>query len=82
MFDRKPKQTNDFALLFSKLDAPTALGVAIKLKVDLFYNDVLDENGRPMPRSGESILEDCVVKFHNLNRAERRALLKILKAKV
>ena len=44
------------------------------------YDDVKDENGKPMPRSGEAIIEDCLVKFNSLDRAERRHILKILRA--
>jgi hypothetical protein len=46
----------------------------------VFYDDVKDDNGKPMPRSGQAIIEDCLVKFHSLNRERRRQILRILRA--
>jgi hypothetical protein len=46
----------------------------------VFYDDVQDDNGKPMPRSGEAIIEDCLVKFYALNREKRRQILRILRA--
>ena len=80
MFDNKKKNLTDFALLISKLDGASMIGLTRLLQVKVFYDDVKDENGKPMPRSGEAIIEDCLVKFNSLDRAERRHILKILRA--
>ena len=79
-FDIKEKQTNQFALLLTKLDGASLIGLTRLLQVKVFYDDVKDENGKPMPRSGEQIIEDCLVKFHSLNREKRREILRILRA--
>lgn len=76
-FDNKEKSVNEFARSLVKLAPTEVLGVAKLLKVKLFYDDVKDEKGNPMPKSGESILEECLVRFYSLNRAERRKVLKI-----
>lgn len=84
MFDNanRNKHTTDFAKLVTQLDGPTFLGVAKMLKVQLFYDDVKDDKGNPMPRSAEAIIEDTLVKFHACNRAERRHLLKMVCAAI
>ncbi len=80
MFDSKKKNVNEFANLLVTLDGATVIGLTRLLKVKVFYDDVKDENGKPMPRSGEAIIEDCLVKFHSLNREKRRQILRILRA--
>lgn len=77
-FDNKEKSVNEFAKYLVKLDAPTLIGLTRLLQVKVFYDDVKDEQGHPMPKSGESILEDCLVKFYSLNRTQRREMLKIV----
>lgn len=79
-FDNKEKAVNEFAKCLIKLDAPTLIGLTRILQVKVFYDDVKDENGHPMPKSGEAILEDCLVKFYSLNREKRRDVMKIVKA--
>ena len=79
-FDTKEKAVNEFAKYLTKLDAPTILGLTRLLKVNVFYDDVKDSQGHLMPRSGETILEDCLVKFYALNRSERRKILKMVKS--
>ena len=78
-FDNKDKNTTEFAKLLVTLDAPSLIGLTRLLKVKVFYDDVKDENGKPMPRSGEAIIEDCLVKFHAMNRQERRKILTLLR---
>jgi hypothetical protein len=78
-FDNKEKSVNEFAKYLVKLDAPTLIGLTRLLQVKVFYDDVKDEQGHPMPKSGESILEDCLVKFYSLNRTQRREMLKIVR---
>lgn len=80
MFDNKEKSVNEFAKYLVKLDAPTLIGTARLLQVQLFYDDVKDENDKPMPRSGESILEDCLVRFYSLSREKRREILKMVRS--
>lgn len=80
LFDNKEKNVNEFAKLIIKLDGASLLGLTRLLKVKIFYDDLKDDNGHPMPRSGEAIVEDCLVKFHSLNRTERRNILRILRA--
>ena len=79
-FNTVEKNTNEFALLLTKLDGASLIGLTRVLEVKVFYDDVKDENGKPMPRSGEAIIEDCLVKFHALNREKRRQILRILRA--
>ena len=79
LFDSRDKNTTEFAKLICTLDAPAFLGLTRLLKVRMFYEDVKDENGKPMPRSAEAIIEDCLVKFHALNRAERRKIITLLR---
>ena len=80
LFEEKEKNTEDFAKLICALKAAELLGLARMLGVRLFYEDVKDEQGHPMPRSGEAIVEDCLVKFYALNRSERRRILKALRS--
>ena len=79
LFDEREKNTNEFAKLICTLKAAELLGLAKMLGVHLFYEDVKDEHGHPMPRSGEAIVEDCLVKFYALNRRQRRDVLKALR---
>ena len=79
-FDTAEKNTNEFARLLTKLDGASIIGLTRLLEVKVFYDDVRDDNGKPMPRSGEAIVEDCLVKFHALNRQKRRQVLRILRA--
>lgn len=78
-FDNKDKDTQAFAKALIKLDGASVIGLTRLLKVKVFHDEVKDENGKPLPRSGESIIEDCLVKFHALNRADRRNILKLVK---
>lgn len=80
MFDSKKKNVNEFANLLVTLDGAAVIGLTRLLKVKVFYDDVKDENGKPMPRSGEAIIEDCLVKFNSLDRASRREILRLLRA--
>jgi hypothetical protein len=45
----------------------------------MFDDDIKDEKGHPMPRRAEAIIEDCLVKFHSMNRKDRREYLKVLR---
>lgn len=78
-FDTRDKNTTEFAKLLATLDAAGLIGLTRILKVKVFYDDVKDGNGKPMPRSGEAIIEDCLVKFHAMNRKDRRDVLKLLR---
>ena len=78
VFDNRDKNTTEFAKLLGTLDAASFIGLTRILKVKVFYDDVKDEQGHPMPRSSEAILEDCLVKFHSMNRKDRRDIIKIL----
>ena len=80
IFDNKDKNLQEFAKLIGSLDGASMIGLTRILKVKVFYDDVKDENGHPMPRSGEAIIEDCLVKFYSMNRASRREVLRILRA--
>jgi hypothetical protein len=79
-FDIKEKQTTEFAKLLTKLDGASIIGLTRILQVRVFYEDVKDDNGKPMPRSGEQIIEDCLVKFHSLNREKRREILRMMRS--
>jgi hypothetical protein len=78
-FDTRDKNTTEFAKLLTKLDGASVIGLTRILKVKVFYDDIKDGNGKPMPRSAESIIEECLVKFHSMNRKERREILKLLR---
>ena len=78
-FDVKKKNVNEFAKLLCNLDGASIVGLTRLLQVKVFYDDVKDENGKPMPRSGEAIIEDCLVKFYALNRERRKEIIKILR---
>ena len=80
LFDNREKNVNEFAKLIATMDAPSLIGLTRILQVKVFYDDVKDEKGKPMPRSGEAIIEDCLVKFHSMNRKQRRDTLRILRA--
>ena len=73
------KQLTEFAKLVAKLDAPTFIGLAKMLCVHCFDNNNFDENGKPMPKAAETIIEDCIIAFDGLNRARRKEIIKILR---
>lgn len=79
LLDNREKNVNEFAKLIGTLDAAALIGLTRLLKVKVFYDDVKDANGKPMPRSGEAIIEDCLVKFHSMNRQDRRKILTLLR---
>ena len=56
IFDNTEKNTNEFAKLICKLDGAGLIGLTRLLQVKVFYDDVQDDNGKPMPRSGEAII--------------------------
>lgn len=74
----RDRDTTKFAKLLANLDGASLLGLTRVLGVKVFYDDVKDKKGKPQPRSGESIIEDCLVKFHSLSRPKRRQILLIL----
>lgn len=78
-FNTKKKNLNEFARLLCNLDGASVIGLTRLLQVKVFYDDVKDENGKPMPRGGEAIIEDCLVKFNALNYEKRREILKMLR---
>ena len=82
MFDTVKKNVNEFAKLLIKLDGAQVVGLTRILEVKVFYDDVKDEKGHPMPRSAEAIIEDCLVKFNAMNRERRKEVLRIMRAAV
>lgn len=82
MFDTVKKNVNEFAKLLIKLDGAQVVGLTRMLEVNVFYDDVKDEKGHPMPRSAEAIIEDCLVKFNSMNREKRKEVLRIMRAAV
>lgn len=80
ILDNKEKNVNEFAKLITKLNAASIIGLTRLLEVKVFYDDVKDDQGHPMPRSGEAIIEDCLVKFYSLNRSDRRKILQMVRA--
>jgi hypothetical protein len=82
MFDTLKKNVNEFAKLLVKLDGAQVIGLTRLLQVKVFYDDVKDDKGHPMPRSAEAIIEDCLVKFNSLNREERKNILRIMRATI
>ena len=82
MFDTVKKNVNEFARLLVKLDGAQVIGLTRILEVKVFYDDVKDDKGHPMPRSAEAIIEDCLVKFNSMNRQQRKDVLRIMRAAV
>ena len=79
IFDNAKRNLRDFAKLLVQLDGAEVIGLARILQVELFYKDIKDENGLPTPRSGEAIIEDCLVKFNALNRQYRKEILRLMR---
>lgn len=75
----RDRDTTKFAKLIANLDGASLIGLTRVLGVKVFYDDVKDKKGKPIPRSGESIIEDCLVKFHSLSRKNRKDILDMLK---
>lgn len=82
MFDTVKKNVNEFAKLLVKLDGAQVIGLTRILQVKVFYDDIKDEQGHPMPRSAEAIIEDCLVKFNSMNREQRKSVLRIMRTTV
>ena len=74
----RDRDTTKFAKLLANLDGASIIGLTRILEVKVFYDDIKDKKGKPTPRSGESIIEECLVKFHSLSRAKRKQILTIL----
>lgn len=76
---QKSNQLDEFTKLLSQFDAPSFMGLAKILCVYVFDNDKKDEQGRPLPRAADDIIQDCIISFGNLNRAKRREVLRIMR---
>lgn len=79
ILNEREKNINEFARLLTEMRAVDVVAIAQMLDVKLFYDDVKDDNGQPMPRSAESIIEDCLVKFYALGRRKRRFITKAMR---
>ena len=75
----KEQTLTDFAKMLGKMDAMEFLGLAKILCVHVFDNENKDENGKPAPREAEAIIEDCIIAFDNLNRKQRRDVLRVMR---
>ena len=75
----KEQTLTDFAKMLGKMDAMEFLGLAKILCVHVFDNENKDENGKPTPRPAEEIIEDCIIAFDNLNRKQRRDVLRVMR---
>ena len=75
----KEQTLTDFAKMLGKMDAMEFLGLAKILCVHVFDNENKDENGKPAPREAEAIIEDCIIAFDNLNRKQRRDILRVMR---
>lgn len=73
------KDLNTFANYIIKLDGGEFIGLAKMLCVPVFKDTAVDIKGKPAPRSAEDIIVDCLTAFSNLNRKQRRDILKMLK---
>lgn len=85
MFDKfksNEKQLTEFAALLGQMNVTDFMGLAKLLEVHVFDNDKKDENGHPMPRSGEVIIEDCIIAFDQSSRKYRRDILSIMRKAV
>jgi hypothetical protein len=82
LFDNKEKSVKEFAFLITKMEPKEFLSLAGNvLKVKLFH-DASDGIDEVIPRTSESIIEDCLVKFYGLSRQNRRLILKAAKASI
>ena len=75
----KEQTLTDFAIMLGKMDAMEFMGLAKILCVHVFDNENKDENGKPAPREAEAIIEDCIIAFDNLNRKQRRDVLRVMR---
>lgn len=85
MFDglkSNEKQLTEFATLLGKMNVTDFMGLAKLLEVHVFDNNKKDEKGHPMPRSGDAIIEDCIIAFDQSNRKYRRDILTIMRKAV
>lgn len=78
----KEQTLTEFAKLMAKLPAEEFIGLAKILCVHIFDNNNKDEQGKPAPRQAEEIIEDCLIAFDNLNRKQRREILRVMRAAV
>lgn len=76
------RELTEFAKLLGKMNVVDFMGLAKMLCVHMFDNDKKDENGHPMPRNGDAIIEDCIIAFDKSNRKYRRDILKIMRKAV
>lgn len=79
MFKSKERYLVEFAQLLGQMQVQEFIGLAKILCVHIFDNEKKDENGHPLPREGEAIIEDCIVAFDGLNHKKRREILKIMR---
>ena len=77
MFFCRKRDTNKFADLICGLNGATMVGLARYLRVRLF-SDERDADGALIPKSGEQIIEDCLVRFYSLKRRQRKEVLGLL----
>ncbi len=78
-FKSGDKSLTEFATLLGKMEVQEFIGLCKMLGVHVFNNDEKDENGHPMPREGQEIIEDCIIAFDKANRKYRKDILKLMR---
>lgn len=69
----------EFVKLMMKLKGDELCALSKFLGVRLLTNDVDPETKKAIPREGADILEDCIDHFAQLERRERRWLIRYLR---
>lgn len=82
LFDNKEKSVKEFAQLITKMEAKEFLSLAGNVLHVKLFHDASDGLDEIIPRTSESIIEDCLVKFYSLSRSARRLVIKAVKASI
>ena len=84
MLRNKEKQLNEFAILLGKLDGAQLMGLTRMLRIRVFVEQEKNENKQEhlVPRDVTEVIEECLVKFDELNGRNRKYVLRTLRAAV
>lgn len=76
------KNLDKFADYIAELRPTNFIGLALTLGVELFNDKIDKETKKVIARPAEDILCDCLDQINQMSRAERRDLLKVLRATI
>lgn len=77
--NKEVKHMDEFALALCELSPKEFLGVARLLNVKWLTTKFEPDTKKAVPRPAEDIFMDCLEKFQEMSRQERRILLKAAK---